>query len=101
MHFGASHCVVTGGQGFLGSHVVNSLLKKSNTKISLFDYAQVSMRMCCLLFLQNDHILAQVVNTNQLSKVARYQGNISSFNTVYDLLKTTKPTHIIHLGISI
>jgi len=79
--------LITGGQGFLGSYIARSVIRnRSGASVTLFDVGQ------------SDGILQQVLQPKELSSLNRVYGDISQPDVVWNVVKETKPTHILHLG---
>ncbi|KAL9612178.1 MAG: hypothetical protein Q9167_003214 [Letrouitia subvulpina] len=66
--------LVIGGCGFLGYHIVNQLAKEA-IQVSVLDLR---------------------TNINRVIGVSYYDGDISSFNSVYNVINQVKPQIIIH-----
>lgn len=79
--------LITGGQGFLGSYIVRSLLRNpKRIPFHVLDHEPF------------DGILRQVLTPEELKQVSLSFGDISDFNVVYNAVKASKPSHIIHLA---
>jgi sterol-4alpha-carboxylate 3-dehydrogenase (decarboxylating) len=75
------HVLVTGGTGFVGGHVVNSLIElHPEYKISVFD------------------LPAAGTWTPPRKDIAYYQGDIRDFRDVTRAVQEARPTAVIHLA---
>ncbi|GAM24430.1 hypothetical protein SAMD00019534_076050 [Acytostelium subglobosum LB1] len=79
--------IITGGQGFIGSWVARELLlgeKKYNVVI-------VDVK-------PDDHILKQVLTTDQLTRIQCHYIDIANTAQVNQLVQTVQPAFIVHLA---
>lgn len=77
--------LVTGGQGFFGVWITKQLLEEGATPI-IFDLKEIN------------GIYDQVLSHDQVERLERHYGNVADLDTMVALLKTTKPTSVIHLA---
>ncbi|GGD28478.1 NAD-dependent epimerase/dehydratase family protein [Pontibacillus salipaludis] len=76
--------LVTGGAGFIGSHVVEMLVENKNIDIGVLDNLSSGKK-----------------ENLDLNKVAFYEGDINDYTTVESVIQDFKPQSVIHLAAQI
>ena len=79
---------VTGGCGFIGSNFVNYFCKK-NSNVFVINYD--AMYYCA-----NEENVSKKIRESQNYKFI--EGNLQSYDLIKHIIKTYKPTHIIHFA---
>eukprot|EP01133_Synstelium_polycarpum_P005246 gene5246-6070_t len=78
--------IITGGQGFIGSWVAKMLVKEKHYNVVIVDVKP------------DDHILQQVLTSDEMKKVSLIYIDISDTSAVLELVKHQQPAFIIHLA---
>jgi dTDP-glucose 4,6-dehydratase len=76
--------IVTGGFGFIGSHVIEELLKRTDVEI--------------IANIDNLQIGSDLDNLPKDSRLQNFGADIANKKVIDSIVKKVKPTHIIHLA---
>jgi len=80
--------LVTGGCGFIGSNFINYFCEK-NSNVFVINYD--AMYYCA-----NEENVSETIRKS--SKYTFIEGNLQSYDLIKHIIKTYKPTHIIHFA---
>jgi dTDP-glucose 4,6-dehydratase len=76
--------IVTGGFGFIGSHVIEELLKRDDIEI--------------IANIDNLSIGSNAENVPYDERLVHYVTDIAESDTIHSIIKSFEPTHILHLA---
>lgn len=76
--------IVTGGFGFIGSHVIEELLKRTDIEI--------------IANIDNLEIGSDINNVPQDSRLQNFVADIANKQVIHSIVRKIEPTHIIHLA---
>jgi hypothetical protein len=94
-HIGYKKVLVTGGAGFIGSHVVEALLQRGDDVVivdEMNDYYDVQIKEGNIKHLQ------QLVGSTDSSRLVFYKGDICDENFMVQIFQDEKPGWICHLA---
>ncbi len=88
------HILVTGGAGYIGSHVVKQLIEKTQHRISIIDNLSTGHQSTI-------DTLQSISITNKRDPVAFYIEDLKNFSAVENIFKTASFDAVIHFAASI
>jgi UDP-glucuronate 4-epimerase len=84
--------LITGGAGFIGSHVAEALLRRGNYVIIVDDMNDAYDKRLKL------YNISIIKSTYDPSKISLYNGDIVDREFMRKVFETEKPTHVCHLA---
>jgi UDP-glucuronate 4-epimerase len=95
-HTGHKKVLVTGGAGFIGSHVADHLLQRGDSVVivdEINDYYDVTIKESNIAYLQNKY-----GNKNNTDRISFYRGDICNEDFMRNVFEQEKPEWVCHLA---